>query len=186
MSIFNEQTFILWDTEYTCWKGCNEHGWDRSRGRFRELIQIALLKLVAKNFTVVDKLEIFVKPKLNFQLSEYCKKLTNIKQESIDNAEPFSIVLKKLKIFIKDYNVYAFGKDYEVLKENLKINKLKNPFKNKFYNLKPFFIEKGINIEGYTSGTMCEYFNKTSKYHTHDALGDVLSLVVALKELKKL
>lgn len=164
-----------------------ENGWDHSRGRFREFIQIALLQFDAKNLTLVDKLEIFIKPKMNFQLSEYCKKLTNIKQEQINSAEPFEKVLKKLKNFIKDHNVYAFGRDHEVLEENLRINNLKNPFKNnKFFDLRPFFIEKGVNIEGYTSGTMCEYFNKKSEYHTHDALGDVLSLLIALKELKKI
>jgi len=184
MDLFKEKTIILWDTEFTCWPGCIKNGWNRDKNQFREFIQIAMKKVDVKTMEVIDEFMIFVKPLRNDVLSDYCKELTDISQESIDSADTFDKVLPKLVEFIGDLNVFSFGRDYEVLYENLDINELDNPFKDQFFDLKPFFSSKGIPIEKYCSGTLSSHFGVEADGHVHDAMWDVESVLISLRKIK--
>lgn len=68
--------FIILDTEYTSWPGTNEKGYNM-KTKFPELVQISAIK-VDKDFNIVNRLNIYVKPIINPKLSEYFKRLTKM------------------------------------------------------------------------------------------------------------
>lgn len=85
--------FIIVDLEATCEKD--------NRDFINEIIEIGAVKIIGdKEPTVVETFCSFVKPTLNPILTDFCKKLTTIKQEEVDNAEPFPRVLKKFQEWI--------------------------------------------------------------------------------------
>ncbi len=184
MDPFEHDTIILWDTEYTCWEGCDANGWDASKNQFREFIQIAMLKINTRTMEVVGEFLSFVKPLRNPGLSDYCKQLTAISQDDIDGADHFDKVLLKMKEFVGDTVCFSFGRDFLVLYENLEINGLENPFTDQFVNIKQFFASKGVPIENYTSGTLSTHFGIKLDGHVHDAMDDVKSVLVSLEKVK--
>lgn len=76
---------IVYDLEATCWEG----GQSPER---QETIEIGAVRLDAE-LKVCGEFSRLVKPKDERQLSDFCTRLTAIRQEDIDKAEPFSRVL---------------------------------------------------------------------------------------------
>ncbi|MFB6100790.1 MAG: exonuclease domain-containing protein [Candidatus Nanohalobium sp.] len=74
--MFEESTIVLWDTEFTSWPGCNEHGWDNEKGEYMEIIQIGAVKVETESMEEIDRFNRFVKPQINPELSDYIKNLT--------------------------------------------------------------------------------------------------------------
>lgn len=72
--------YIIFDLEATCWE--NDHK------RQNEIIEIGAVKLNEGLKTVSD-FQIFVKPALSPQLSDFCKRLTSISQADVDAAVYF-------------------------------------------------------------------------------------------------
>ena len=103
------------------WSGENEH---------RELVQISAIRVKKKggSISITKKLNLYVKPLINKNLSEYFTKLTGISQDVLDDkALPFKQAIKIFYHFCKNnknekYNLYSMGNDYDVIKENLKIH----------------------------------------------------------------
>ncbi len=73
--------FIIFDTEYTSWEGCNLNGW--RDWQKKEIVQIAALKVDGKTLEVIEKFNIYVKPKINPILSDYFVQLTGITNEKL-------------------------------------------------------------------------------------------------------
>ena len=71
-------TFVIFDTEYIADKGMKEERFCRWQNR--EVIQIAALK-VDNNLQVVDKLNIYITPKLHKKIPQYFVDLTGIDDE---------------------------------------------------------------------------------------------------------
>lgn len=83
---------IILDLEATCWK-------DRSVTKQNEIIEIGAVKIDG-NGKIISEFCEFVKPKLNPELSDFCKELTTIEQSDIDSAETFDIVIERFKKWI--------------------------------------------------------------------------------------
>ena len=75
------KSFIIVDLEWTSWRD-NSKNKRRKKWQKREIIQIGAIKANNK-YKIIDKFNIFVKPKFNPILSNYIKKLTNITQNKI-------------------------------------------------------------------------------------------------------
>ena len=73
--------YIIYDLEATCWEG--------SRWEEMEIIEIGAVMLAGEHFQPMSEFEQFVKPKVHPELTEFCKKLTSIKQKQIDTAPHF-------------------------------------------------------------------------------------------------
>jgi len=82
--------YLIIDLEATCWE--NHRNKDNM-----ETIEIGAV-LVNNDYEVIEGYQIFIKPIKNPKLSEFCKDLTSIKQEDVNNAEIFPIAFAK---FIK-------------------------------------------------------------------------------------
>jgi len=96
--------YIILDLEATCWE-------NRNSGNKNEIIEIGAIKVNDKN-EIIDEFNEFIKPKLNPELSDFCKNLTSIKQEDIDNAETFDKIIQKFKNWInlnEDFYLCSWG-----------------------------------------------------------------------------
>ncbi|OJJ20044.1 3'-5' exonuclease [marine bacterium AO1-C] len=84
--------YIILDLEATCWE-------DKSTRMQNEIIEIGAVKLDEQGHQIDEFCE-FIKPKLNQQLSEFCKKLTTITQTDIDRADTYDVVVEAFKDWI--------------------------------------------------------------------------------------
>lgn len=85
-----KKTFIIVDLEATCF----DNPKITPAGFENEIIEIGAVKVNEEGKTV-GEFQAFIKPKKFPILSDFCKQLTSIKQEDVDNAELFYLVLEK-------------------------------------------------------------------------------------------
>ena len=68
-------TITIFDLEYTAWECSMARHW-LVPGEFKEVVQIGAVRLDADTLTVLDELEILVRPRINPHLSPYFETLT--------------------------------------------------------------------------------------------------------------
>jgi 3'-5' exoribonuclease 1 len=109
--------YIIVDLESTCW--------ENDRSRQNEIIEIGAVKL-DENLNIVSEFQTFVKPKLHPVLSDFCKKLTSIRQEDVDQAPSFKEALKAFHEWMgEDYWLCSWGfYDKKQLKMDCELHKL--------------------------------------------------------------
>lgn len=185
------EKFIIFDTEYTAWEGSRDRQWSNP-GEHREIIQIGAVKVFndGVKFIENESFSLFVKPILNYTLSDYIKKLTNISQSEIDNKGcDFKEALLKFHTFCEkgDLPVFSWGDDIDIIKENCLINQVDPPyFEYGFFDVRTFFQENKISIKNQTSGTISAVFNETPSGHPHNAIHDARSIMIALNHVVRL
>ncbi|XP_022246040.1 3'-5' exoribonuclease 1-like [Limulus polyphemus] len=74
-----------------------------------EIIEFPAVLVDTRQKAIVDTFHEYCKPSLNPQLSEFCRSLTGISQETIDGADTFPEVLQKFENWLKDKGL---GSDY--------------------------------------------------------------------------
>lgn len=137
--------FLIIDLEATCWEGRND------RQGENEIIEIGYA-LVSDSNEHVAHGGWFVRPVRNPLLSDFCKKLTSIRQEDVDGALQFPDVMEKFASAIREttgcslsecifvswgnYDRNQFQKDCEYHKITYPFGRhvnLKEEFKKKFH-----------------------------------------------------
>ncbi len=113
--------FVIYDLEAACWLG-------RPPGGINEIIEIGAIK-VNPIGEVLGKFSRFVRPTVNPVLSGFCKKLTSIRQEDVDRADPYPKVIADFQNWIgihdNDYTLASWGKyDKQMLKANCELHRL--------------------------------------------------------------
>ncbi len=91
--------FIIVDLEATCWE--NVRSYDRM-----EIIEIGATKMPAPNSEPTDEFAEFIKPVAEPVLSDFCTKLTTIKQSNINSADTFPIVFRRFLDWIGKEKYY--------------------------------------------------------------------------------
>jgi len=133
--------YFVVDLEATCWEKLNFR--DRN-----EIIEIGLVVCNVKG-EVTGKFQSFVRPTYSPLLSEFCKNLTNIKQECVDDADSLNIVIPRLKNWVlSEYKIEtsnivwtSFGDwDESCLKRDCQRHRVKYPF-GRFINLKELYVK---------------------------------------------
>ena len=189
-------SFIIFDTEYTAWEGCQENGWRGNQKK--EVVQIAAIK-VSNNLRVLAKFNAYCKPKINPVLSDYFMNLTHITNAQIaQKGEDFVDAYKRFEEFVKANICYShsWGSDYLnksdglILEENLYLQNLKAE-KNLIYrNIAPIFKqlyqENNILVRSQCCGEIAgilgvEQNLRKSGLNPHNALYDVYSILEGLK-----
>lgn len=188
--------FIIFDTEYTSWKGCLENGWTGNRKK--EIVQISALK-VSADLEVIAEFNALCKPQINPVLSDYFSNLTHITNEQIKQfTEPFKNVYDNFVTFTDSHICYSHGwggnyfdkSDGEIMEENLSLYHLENNKNLKYRNIAPVFKqlynENKINVTSQSSGQIVEILGLKEKLKTldldiHNALYDVYSILEGLK-----
>ncbi|MEC0180666.1 exonuclease domain-containing protein [Paenibacillus peoriae] len=111
--------YIIFDLEATCW--------ENDRTRQNEIIEIGAVKVNA-NLEIISEFQAFIKPKLNPQLSDFCKSLTSISQQEIDMATYFPLVIYKFQEWIgkEPYYLCSWGfYDKSQLKKDCELHKIR-------------------------------------------------------------
>lgn len=133
--------YFVIDIEATCCEKRNVR--DKN-----EIIEIGLV-VCKLNGEKVDTFQSFVRPTHNTILSSFCKNLTNIEQEWIDNSESLNFVLQRLIDWAdKKHNIeasktvwFSFGDwDNSCLIKDCNRHKLNYPF-GAYVNLKRLYTE---------------------------------------------
>jgi inhibitor of KinA sporulation pathway (predicted exonuclease) len=182
--------FVLFDLEYTAWQHSQERKWS-DPGEHREVIQIGAIRVSAADLNETESLLEYVRPQLNPMLSDFIIELTGITQYDVDTrGVPFSEALKHLAGFIGTTPAYCWGRDTEVLEENCKL--LSVPFilnRSACINLRPLlaptFLNRGVDIANYSSGTLINAFTDSPALRAHDALNDMRNLLDAIRTALK-
>lgn len=168
--------------------------------RKRELIEIGAVKVI--NGEVVDKFQIFIKPKRNAQLSHYCKNLTHIEQNQIDNGVSPKDALTELANWAKDCLLACWGEfDQEIIEREMHKNKT-NTEKFEFINLKKVYMsvthmplttslinvlrKEKITFVGEQHRAYDDAFNTYLVYQKHrKAMDDMIQRLYSYQLLKK-
>lgn len=82
------------DFEATCWKDSMEH----------EIIEFPTVIIDVTKRQIIDRMQVFVKPVKNPILSDFCKELTGISQELVDNGVTLGQALKLNSQFLSKYH----------------------------------------------------------------------------------
>ncbi|MED1798398.1 3'-5' exonuclease [Brevibacillus porteri] len=138
-------SYIILDLEATCW--------ENDRTKQNEIIEIGAVKL-DENLNVVGEFQTFIKPKLNPVLSDFCKSLTSIKQEEVDNAPSFGKAISNFKNWIgNDYYLCSWGfYDKKQFKMDCELHKtptnwIRNHISIKHQHGKMIGTERGVGME---------------------------------------
>ena len=181
---------ILFDTEYTAWEGSRARKWSEP-WEHREIIQIAAVRvMVDEKLTELDCFDCLIKPKHNPVLSSYITGLTGIQQASVDTrgvgfAEAFAVFYD----FCDRGGIplFCYGDDPVVLRENYALNGLLHPaFPSGIYDIRVLFEQAGIDTRQYTSGTVHQAVAAEFDHAAHNALNDVRSLAVTIRQLMQM
>ena len=103
---------------------------------------------VDSTLKIVSEFQSFIKPKLDQNLSDFCKELTSITQDDVDNAESFPVVIEKFKSWIgNDYSLCSWGfYDKSQLNKDCELNKVSNVWIKNHISLKHQYGSiKGMN-----------------------------------------
>jgi inhibitor of KinA sporulation pathway (predicted exonuclease) len=87
--------YVVVDLEATCWNG----EVDRSRS---EIIEIGAVLLGSAQGEIVREFSSFIRPVLEPKLSDFCRQLTTITQEQVDQADSFPAVFPRFVDWIGD------------------------------------------------------------------------------------
>ncbi len=188
------EIFCLFDTEFTAWEGSQETGWSKN-GEEKEIIQMSaiLVKRFENKLFIIDDLNLYVKPNINKILSDYITNLTGITNKKIDDdGIHFMDAIEKFYKFCfynnKNIQIFSYGNDYSIIKENLKLNNVNIDSKyfkweKSFYDIRDILEKYNIPTKEYTSGTLYKYFNINEISDVHNSEWDVLSIFYSLCKL---
>lgn len=87
--------YVVVDLEATGWEGA-------SGSPKMEIIEIGAVQLASSGGPVDDEFSSFVRPVVEPRLSEFCTRLTSIRQEDVDAAGRFSEVFPRFVEWIGD------------------------------------------------------------------------------------
>lgn len=90
---------VLMDCEFTCWEDSLRTGWS-DPSRPPEVIEIGLVEYDPPRERVGEAFTSLVRPRLNPELSAYCRGLVGIGQEEVNQAPPLGEVLQRVEAWL--------------------------------------------------------------------------------------
>ena len=70
----------------------------------QEIIEFPCIKIQTKNFNMVEQFHMYVKPKHNPQITEFCTELTGILQETVESQPEFPEVFARFEEWLQPEN----------------------------------------------------------------------------------
>lgn len=182
-------TVVIYDTEFTTWKGAMENDWGED-WQHRELVQIAAMRFDIDNFKLLESFDYLIQPVKNPELSDYFTGLTGITNDDLNaRAVTFEQAMIDYKAFLNGDRSYSYGADDVVIRENAEL--YNSPDWLKEYHdldIAPFFRQADEKTKTINSGALATYFKAIPEGETvqeHYALWDVKSIAFALTHLIK-
>ena len=192
-------SFVIFDTEYTSWKGCQENGWLGARKK--EIVQIAAVK-VDDDLNVIQEFNQLCRPTINPVLSDYFVNLTHISNEMIaQEGILFEDAFRAFKNFVGGDICLSHGwgadfthkSDGAIIDENLALYRLAEPNDIRYFNIAAVFQKvyqvKNIQVKSQASGDIASLLKIEDKLESihlqpHDAFYDVYSILEGLRYLQ--
>jgi len=192
--------FILFDTEYTSWKGCQENGWTGRKKK--EIVQIAALK-ITDDLRVMDTFNELCRPIINPILSDYFVKLTRITNEMVQKeGHPFPETYERFKKFAGSNFClsHSWGSGYynksdgSIIEENLRLHNLPTESDIKYRNIAHIFKKlykiHHIDIKSQSSGQIVKLLHLEKQQEhlhldEHNALFDSYSILIGLRYFRE-
>jgi inhibitor of KinA sporulation pathway (predicted exonuclease) len=171
----------IFDLEYTAWECSMARHW-LTPGEYREVVQIGAVKLNADSFAELDSFDALVRPRINPKLSAYFQNLTGITQEAVTaRGVDFAAAYDRFLAFAGDGPIAAFGRDAQVLTDNLRLYGIKGarPLPV-FYDLRGWFAVQGMDPRGMLSCDIAPALGVPFVGQTHNALNDARSLAASM------
>lgn len=132
-------TYIIVDFEATC----SDQG-EIPRDEM-EIIEIGAVALFEEGPHIKGEFQSFVKPVRHPQLTEFCRRLTSIKQSKVDSAELFPAVVQRFATWISSHDAPTFCSwgDYDKhqLRQDCAFHEEPFPFGPEHINIKRRFAE---------------------------------------------
>ena len=193
-------SFVIFDTEYTSWRGCQERGWHGKQKR--EIVQISALR-VSNDLRVLDTFNVLCKPVFNPILSDYFTNLTGITNAQIQRkGVSFQTAYKKFKKFVGKSHCVSHGYggkwddkcDGEIILENMRLYKMPLDTGIKYHNIAAWLIPEYKKIKLYeypkNSGKIAKYLHMDNKIKIlgideHNAMYDSYSILIGLRYFRK-
>ena len=191
------QNFIIFDSEYASWDGFLSAPAEEKKKA--EIVQIAALKIDARNLNVIDELNLYVKPRFTPRLTDYFIKLTGITDELLaEKGTDFLTAYRKFLDFCGRAPCYSHVWDTTVslgdgliFNNNLELWQAKNYPCPQYRNIASWFQEqyqkRRLQIARQSSGQIAALLGCQDKLpaglQPHNALYDVYSLLAGLRFL---
>ena len=110
-----------------------------------EVIEIGAVMVDASSLAICDEYQAFIKPVRYPKLSGFCKELTTIRQEDVDEADNFVEVFADFRQWLSTYEGYILSSwgayDDNQLRQDCHFHQIKYPF-CRHLNLKNVFSDK--------------------------------------------
>ncbi|MGG6295586.1 exonuclease domain-containing protein [Leptolyngbya sp. AN02str] len=139
MDLAQYDYYLVLDLEATC---CDQATIKRHQ---TEIIEIGAVMVEAQGLNVTDEFQIFVKPVRYSILTPFCKSLTSITQEHVDQAPGYVEAVTLLKQWLSKYPNGVFGSwgDYDrnQFRKDSKFHNVPFPIDYPHVNLKQVFSE---------------------------------------------
>ncbi|OAD01830.1 hypothetical protein MUCCIDRAFT_132030, partial [Mucor lusitanicus CBS 277.49] len=181
--------YLFFDVEATC----------EANGGFtfpNEIIEFPVVLVDGQTFGIVDEFRSYVKPTINSTLSDFCKDLTGISQETVDKSPIFIDVLDDFQAFMAKYDLFqsktaAFVTDgpfdiRDFITKQLKHSKIKpRPayFDIPWVNIRKLFREFYKQKDNKNINLMLQHLGLTFQGREHSGLDDARNLVAIGKKM---
>lgn len=169
--------YIVLDLEATC---------DDKTQIQSEIIEIGAVKL-DENLKLVGEFQIFIKPILNPILTDFCKDLTKIEQNDVDNGSSFKEALEKFLDFCgNDYYLTSWGfYDKNQFIKDCQLHQLETTWTDQHISLKHqhqkfLKLRKGVGVQKALSG-----INETFEGTHHRGIDDARNITKIFKHYYK-
>lgn len=181
-----EKEVVVFDTEFTAWRGSVERNWT-GPGEFREIVQIGAVRIDAESLAETTAFTVLIRPVKNPVLSDYFVDLTRITNERVAaDGVDFAIGATAFAAFVGARRLYCYGRDDRIIARNAELIGASQLWTNTTAtNLREWLVEIGIVLAGVSSGTLAKHVGSVSQGRAHDALIDARSLAEAVRYLVK-
>ena len=175
---------IVFDLEFTAWKGSLQTRWLRP-GEFKETVQIGAVAVDARSFEEAGQFDALIRPRVNPVLSDYLESLTGITNTAVaERGTDFFPAYERFVAFAAGEPIIAFGRDDLVLVRNLELYGIKNATPLPPYvNIAPWLAENGVDPRGLHACDVAEACGAKFVGRRHDALDDARSVALGIKTL---
>lgn len=181
------KNFVILDTEYTAWEGSKARNW-RGPGEFRELVEIAAIRVEAGTLVELEHFRRLVRPRINRTLSAYFSRLTGISQQDVDSSGADAAeAIMEFSAWSGSDRIFCFGADGDVIRENLTLYSLSPALlPSKVGDIRSVFRGHGVEMAGLSSGNCTRAFGHEPRLEAHSGLNDVRTILEALRLLETL
>ena len=185
------KSVLCLDTEFTCWENSLRGGW--SDPEFPpEILQIGLAGYDNTSGETISEYVSFVRPVLNRELSNYCKNLLRLSQQTIDQACSLPVIVTEIENYLLDYKpenscLCSFGPDLIQISEDTTRQGLSDPFEQFAWLNLQSEASKVLSLVGELPERIDvrSALGLTESLHRHDALDDARDIKLILDPLQR-